>query len=119
MAYSRLWCAYGRSPHSTSYGCSLRYYVRLQPPLLRTVAASATYGCSLRYLRLQVYRSWAYWRYGGPVAQLRVLLGSEDKATFSAVGHSFLTQVLVVKDLQFTVMPSCLSCRHAVMPSRV
>ena len=24
-------------------------------------------------------------RYGGPVAQLRVLLGSEDKATFSAV----------------------------------
>ena len=83
-------------------------------------------------MRLQVYRSWAYWRYGGPVAQLyassdhiqplgpatlcgggcnhvveaatplrwrlqpyvpepatvstgrRVLLGSEDKATFSA-----------------------------------
>lgn len=33
----------------------------------------------------QVYRSWAYWRYAGPVAQLRVLLGSEDKATFSAV----------------------------------
>jgi len=33
----------------------------------------------------QVLRSWAYWKFNRPAGQLNVLLGSEDKETFSAM----------------------------------
>eukprot|EP00908_Phaeocystis_cordata_P003847 Transcript_14227.p1 GENE.Transcript_14227~~Transcript_14227.p1 ORF type:complete len:396 (+),score=166.23 Transcript_14227:59-1189(+) len=52
----------------------------------------------------QVFRSWAYWRYGGPVPQLRVLLGSEDKATFGAMPRLLLPSVAVWIPAPYFVM---------------
>lgn len=34
---------------------------------------------------LHIFKSWSYWSYAGAAAQLQVLLGSEDKTTFSTM----------------------------------